>query len=731
MAAIEIAAEVEPGDGYGIEDGGRIGLECLSILARHHGIDVSAGRMAHDYAVGNGDVPPERLLRIARELGLRSRLTRLRARDLAKIGGAFPIMACLRNGNWVVLLDWRDGEQGTEALVRDPLALTSEPFVVAGEQLVERWDGRCLLVKRASRITDPNQPFGLRWFYPELIRQRRLLIDVAVAAIFLYLLGLAVPIFVQIVIDKVLLHQAYATLVVLTVGVTLALVFDAIFTFLRRYLLLYATNRIDIRVSTRTFAHLLNLPIDYFEGAPAGVIVKHMQQGSRIREFLTGRLFLTLLDALSLIVFIPVLLLYSVTLSLIVGVFTLVIALAVVLLVGPYQRRLRTLYEAEAQRQQLLVESIHGMRTIKSIAMEPVQCRQWDDRSAAGVEARFELEKLSSFAQAAIGFLEKLMMVAIIGFGTMQVFNEALTVGALIAFNMLAARVSGPLVQIVTMVHEYQEVALSVRMLGEVMNRRPERDGRGRGIQLPIQGDLEFKDVTFRYGAGSAAALREVSFEVPQGSIFGIVGRSGSGKTTITRLIQGLYPVEDGVIRLDGMDLREIDLVHLRGNTGVVLQDSFLFRGTVRENIAAPKPGASFEEVVIAARLAGADEFIERLPRGFDTHLEEKGENLSGGQRQRLAIARALITDPRLLILDEATSALDPESEFIIRQNLRRIARSRTVIIVSHRLASLAEADNIVVLDRGTVVGMGNHRELLAGCAPYRHLWHQQTRSVV
>jgi ATP-binding cassette subfamily B protein len=714
-----------------IEDSGSSGLECLSMLARHHGIDTSAGRMAHDYAVGNDGVPPERLLRIARDLGFRSRLTRLRGRDLRKIGGAFPIMAHLRNGNWVVLLDWREGENGIEVLVRDPMALTGDPFVVEGEQLAQRWGGRCLLVKRANRTTNADQPFGLRWFYPELVRQRRLLIDVAVAAIFLYLLGLAVPIFVQIVIDKVLLHQAYATLVVLTVGVTLALVFDAVFNFLRRYLLLYTTNRIDIRVSTRTFSHLLNLPIDYFEGAPAGVIVKHMQQGSRIREFLTGRLFLTLLDAFSLFVFIPVLLLYSVTLSLIVGLFTVLIALAVMLLVGPYQRRLRTLYEAEAQRQQLLVESIHGMRTIKSIAMEPVQCRQWDDRSAAGVEARFAVEKLSSFAQAAIGFLEKLMMVAIIAFGTLQVFGDALTVGALIAFNMLAARVSGPLVQIVTMVHEYQEVALSVRMLGEVMNRRPERDGRTRGIQLPIKGDLEFKDVTFRYSAASTAVLRNLSFQVPEGGVFGIVGRSGSGKTTITRLIQGLYFVQDGVVRLDGMDLREIDLVHLRRNTSIVLQDSFLFRGTVRENIAAPKPGASFEEIVAAARLAGADEFIERLPRGFDTHLEEKGENLSGGQRQRLAIARALITNPKLLILDEATSALDPDSEFIIRQNLRRMARSRTVIIVSHRLTSLAEADNILMLDRGTIVGMGKHRELLAGCAEYRHLWHQQTRSVV
>ncbi len=727
---VDAVADVEAEDDSRTNDGGRTGLICLAALAQHHGLDLSVERMEHDYAAGSDGVPPPRLLRIAREAGLRARLLRLRPADLAKVGAAFPLMAQLSNGNWIVLNGCQDGPGGTELLVTDPLAQRHDPFVVPMEKFVTRWDGQCLIAKRSSSITDPDQPFGLRWFAPELIRQRRLFLDVAVAAVFLSMLGLVVPIFVQIVIDKVLLHQSYTTLIVLVVGVGIALFFDAIFTFLRRYLLLYATNRIDIRVATRTFSHLLNLPIGYFEAAPAGVTVKHMQQASRIREFLTGRLFLTLLDALSLFAFIPVLLLYSVPLSLIVLGFTAMIALAIGLLMGPYRRRLRELYEAEAQRQQLLVESIHGMRTIKSIGMEPLQCRQWEDRSAAGVNARFRLEKVSSFAQAAVGYLEKMMVVAIIGFGTLQVFGESMTVGALIAFNMLAGRVSGPLVSIVTMVQEYQEVALSVRMLGEVMNQRPERSGRSSGIRMPVQGRLEFEGVSFSYPGSSSPALRDVSFTVPEGTVFGLVGRSGSGKTTVTRLIQNLYPVQEGVIRLDGTDLREVDLVHLRNSTGVVLQNSFLFRGTVRENIAAAKPTASFADVVAAARLAGADEFIERLPRGFDTHLEENGHNLSGGQCQRLAIARALITDPRLLILDEATSALDPESEFIVRQNLRRIARNRTVIIVSHRLASLVEADTIVVLDRGSLVSKGAHGDLLKDCNIYRQLWQQQTRSV-
>jgi subfamily B ATP-binding cassette protein HlyB/CyaB len=305
-----------------------------------------------------------------------------------------------------------------------------------------------------------------------------------------------------------------------------------------------------------------------------------------------------------------------------------------------------------------------------------------------------------------------------------------MTVGALVAFNMLAGRVSGPLVQIVTMVHEYQEIALAVQMLGEVMNQKPERDDARPGLRPELTGRIEFENVTFRYSAEGDPALEGVSFAIPAGSIFGIVGRSGSGKTTLTRLIQGLYPIQQGLLRIDGFDARELDLVHLRAGIGVVLQDNFLFHGSVRDNIACVKPNASFEEVARAARMAGADEFIERLPRGYDTILEENAENLSGGQKQRLAIARALITDPRLLIFDEATSALDPESEAIIRENLRKIAFGRTVIIVSHRLSMLANAEAILVLDRGRIAGIDRHEQLLARCATYRQLWQQQTRQV-
>ncbi|MFU0504464.1 peptidase domain-containing ABC transporter [Pseudaminobacter sp. NGMCC 1.201702] len=706
-------------------------LQCLALVARHHGIDLAPDRLVHDYSIGDKPVGTRQLLRMAKDAGLRARQAKLSWKALMQLGDAYPVLAELENGNWVVIAGAMVSESGEEAIrVLDPLAQRPEVLILSQVQFSRCWRGSIVLVKRNFRLSDADQPFGFRWFVPELVRQRGLFSDVAVAAFVLYALGLATPIFFQLVIDKVLVHESYATLTVLTIGIAVALIFDAAFTFLRRYLLLYATNKIDIRVATRTFGHLLNLPIALFEQASAGVLVKHMQQTGRIREFLTGRLFLTLLDGLSLLVFVPILLLYSVKLTLVVLGFAALVGLVVMMLVGPFQRRLQALYQAEGERQALLVETVHGMPTVKSLALEPRQRKVWDDRSAQSISVRFRVEKISTVAQSLTGLLEKLMSVAIIALGALDVFNGAMTIGALVAFNMLAGRVSGPLVQIVTMIHEYQEVALSVRMLGEVMNQRPEQYGRGRGLRPELKGQIEFDNVSFRYGPDGPPALDNVSFNIPAGSVFGIVGKSGSGKTTVTRLIQGLYPIQQGLVRMDGYDSREIDLVHLRKSIGVVLQDSFLFRGTVRDNIAAARPDATIEEIAAAARLAGAEEFIERLPRGLETILEENAANLSGGQKQRLSIARALITDPKLLILDEATSALDPDSEAIIRQNLRQIAAGRTVIIVSHRLSTLVDADAILVIERGKIADIGRHDQLVSRCMTYRHLWSQQTRQV-
>jgi ATP-binding cassette subfamily B protein len=514
---------------------------------------------------------------------------------------------------------------------------------------------------------------------------------------------------------------------VLGTGVVIALAFDALFGFLRQMLTLGATNKIDMRLTRRTFAHLLSLPIDYFETTTAGVVTRHMQQLERIRSFLTGRLFFTALDTLALVIFLPIMFAYSVKLAMITLAFTFMIGVVVAAMVPAFQRRLNALYNAEGARQAMLVETIHGMRTVKALAIEPAQRKEWDQRSAQSITMHFRVGQISIAGNSITDFLGKLLPVVIIVVGAQDVFDQTLSVGALIAFQMLAGRVVQPLIAIVGLVNEYQETALSVRMLGEVMNRPPEgRLGAG-GLRPQLAGEIRFDEVTFRYPGASAAALDRATFTIPTGAVVGIVGRSGSGKTTLTKLIQGLYSVQEGIVRFDGIDAREIELAHLRRQVGVVLQENFLFRGTVRENISATKPDATFEEIVAAANASGANEFIERLPQGYDTLLEENASNLSGGQKQRLSIARSLLAKPRILILDEAASALDPESEAIFIRNLSKIAVGRTVVMISHRLSTLVNAHSILVMQQGRLVDAGRHEELLTRCDTYQQLWNQQT----
>ncbi|MCP5369059.1 MAG: peptidase domain-containing ABC transporter [Hyphomicrobiales bacterium] len=703
-------------------------IQCFVALARKHGADLSVRRLIHDYALNDREPDDTLLLRIMREQGFKARATRMTWKGLAGLGAAFPVLARLKNGNSVLLLGLRAGEAGTEVGVLDPLADRPVPVFLSQERFTKAWDGAVVLVKRVHRLTDAGQPFGLRWFVPEFLRHRAVFLDVTLAALFIHAVGLLTPIFFQIVIDKVLVHKSYSTLNVIALGMGAALVFDALLTFLRSYLLLHATNKIDMRVAARTYGKLLTLPLQFFEQTTAGVLTKHMQQTQKIREFLTGRLFMTMLDSLALLVFVPVLFFYSTKLTLVVLACAGVIAVVILVLIGPYQRRLRALYQAEAERQSHLVETIHGMRTVKALALEPQRRKTWDERVAQAVERHFAVGRISVSARAVVGLVEKSMLVALPWFGASLVFGGEITVGALVAFNMLAGRVSGPLVAIVSLVHEYQETALSVRMLGEVMNRPSEAAGRGRGIQPPLQGAIRFDNVSFSYAPDAKPALRDIDLDIPAGAYVGVVGRSGSGKSTMARLMQGLYPVQQGAVTVDGFDLRELDLVHLRHATGVVLQDNFLFRGTVRENIAVARPDASLERIVQAARMAGADEFVQRLPQGYDTPLEEDGANLSGGQKQRLAIARVLLRNPRILILDEATSALDPESEGIIQDNLALMRSQRTLVVISHRLANLVDADFIVVVDQGRIVGQGPHAHLLQTCDIYGDLWRRQTR---
>lgn len=699
-------------------------VQCLVAVARHHLLELDGDQIVHGHDLRT-EPTPERLVAIARENGLVARASRLSWDRMIALGAVFPVIAPLRNGNAVILTGTTGAEADAQVLVLDPLAPEAGLLAIDRARFEVASDGSVVLIKRSFSLADPDQRFGLRWFVPEILRYRSLFGDVAVMAVLLNILALGVPIFFQIVIDKVLVHHSLSTLYVIGAGILMALLFEAVLGYLRSYVMLHATTKIDIRLATRTFAHLLSLPIEFFERNTAGVLTKHMQQAATVREFLTGRLFMTLMDASVLIVFIPVLLYYSVPLTAIVVGFSLAICGVLAALIVPYQARLRQLYRAEGARQSLLVESIHGMQTIKALGLEARQRREWDSRSAFAIERHVEVAKITILARQISAMLEKLMMISVVAGGVFAVFSQEMTVGALVAFQMLAGRVSGPLVQLVSLVHEYQEAALSVRMLGEVMNSRQEHN-LGTGLRERLRGEISLSEVRFQYPGTTVPALDGISVAIPAGSFIGIVGQSGSGKTTLTRLIQTLHPVQSGIVRFDGVDVRERDLVDLRRQIGVVLQDAFLFRGSVRDNIAVTKPDATFAEIVAAARAAGADTFIETLPQGYNTLLDEGAVNLSGGQKQRLSIARALLRDPPVLILDEATSALDPESEAVVVASLERFARRRTTLVISHRLSTIRNADRILVLDRGRLVGNGPHAELLETCPIYRALWRQQ-----
>ncbi len=695
-------------------------------LARHHGVDLSLPLLVQKYAIREAEISGTFLMRIGRELGFRIVEKKLDWEAMTAAGQIWPALALLKNGRAVIISGLEAPDQGGRLAYLDPTTPSDGFLWATQEDWAEKFSGTLFLIRREYSLDDENQPFGLRWFFPEILRQKRIFRDVAVGAMIINVFALASPFFFQILVDKVLTHKAESTLYALVGGMLLVVLFDSILSWLKGYMLLHATTKIDLRLSKRTFGHLLSLPVTFFESGSAGVLLKHMQQTERIRGFLTGSLFMTLLEVTVLVVLVPIMFFYSAWLTALALAFTGAIALVFVIIIRPYRNGLQRLYGAEAERQALLVESLHGVSTIKAMALEPLLNRDWGGRSAKTTLLQFQVGKLGMSAKTITTGLNKLMQVAIPWAGVSLVFDGSISVGALIAFNMLASRVSTPLVQLVTLINEYQQIGLSLRMLANIMNAPPERSLQTRGLSPAIRGNIEIEGLSFRYGQHGEYALKDINLSIRQGDVVGIVGRSGSGKSTLTRLVQGLYSIQQGLIRIDGFDQRELDLAHLRSNIGVVLQESFMFRGTVRQNIALASPGSTFEDIVRAARLAGADEFIQRLPKGYDTELTENASNLSGGQRQRLAIARALLTRPRILIFDEATSSLDAESESIVQNNISAIAKGRTLLIVSHRLAMLRLASRLLVMDKGSIVAQGTHAELLNNCPLYRELWEKQ-----
>lgn len=705
------------------------GLACLVLIARFHGIAADPDQLAHEFRVGGRPFGEDEILLAARKLGLSAKSVKPALDRLALT--PLPAIARARDGSCFILArveaDAGEGdgaESGGKVLIHDPRV--KRPQVWSRQELVDRWNGELILfTSRASLVGDLAR-FDFTWFVPAIVKYRKLLGEVLAVSFVLQLFALVTPLFFQVVMDKVLVHRGFTTLDVIAVGLLVVSIFEVTLTSLRSYVFAHTTSRIDVELGARLFSHLLGLPLAYFAARRVGDSVARVRELENIRSFLTGNAITLVLDLLFSVVFLAVMLNYSGWLTLIVIV-SLPCYFVISLFITPLLRsRLHEKFNRGAENQAFLVETLGGIDTVKAMAVEPQLIYRWDKQLAAYVAASFRTSTLSNLAHGGVSLIGKLVTVTTMWLGAHLVIDGQLTVGQLIAFNMLANHVASPVMRLAQLWTDFQQTGVSVQRLGDILNTRTEQAG-GKSALPALHGRIELDHVGFRYRPDGSEVLHDVCLVVEPGEVIGIVGRSGSGKSTLTKLVQRLYLPEHGRVLIDGMDLVLADASSLRRQIGVVLQENVLFNRSIRENIAFADPGMPLEAVIQAAKLAGAHDFILELPEGYDTMVGEHGASLSGGQRQRIAIARALITNPRILIFDEATSALDYESERIIQNNMKSICQGRTVLIIAHRLSAVREANRIVVIDRGQIVEQGAHAELLKHEAGhYARLYHFQ-----
>lgn len=699
------------------------GLICLLILARFYDLPADGSQLRHQFAQLGQLLSDTDLLRAAKHLGLKAGQ---RTADWNKLGGIpLPALAKRTDGRYVVLAKIEE----EKVLVQDPTEARSN--VLSREQFESAWSGQLLLFTKRANLRLQDLTFDFTWFIPAIVKYRTFLGEVLVASFFLQLFALLTPLFTQIVIDKVLVHKGVTTLHVLAIGMIALALFDAVLGGLRTYLFSHTTNRIDVGLGAQLFRHVLALPLAYFEARRVGDTVARVRELEHIRQFLTSHSVTVVLDVIFTVVFLVVMWFYSPALTLVVMASLPLYALLSISITPAIRARLHEKFNRGADNQSFLVEAISGIQTVKALAVEPPLLRKWEEQLAGYVRASFRATSLMTVAGQTGTFIQKVTTVAVLWLGAYHVIEGDLTIGQLIAFTMLSAQVTGPLLRLVNLWQEFQQVGISMQRLGDILNTKPEPSYNPSRTTLPqVNGHIVFEDATFRYRPDGSEVLRKVSFTVAPGQVIGLVGRSGSGKSTIAKLLQRLYVPERGRILVDGVDLAQVDPAWLRRQVGVVLQENFLFNCSVRDNIALTDPGLAMEQVMQAAKLAGAHEFILELPEGYDTMVGEHGCSLSGGQRQRIAIARALVANPRILIFDEATSALDYESEAIIQQNMAQISRGRTVFIIAHRLSTVRPAHWIYVVEKGEIVEQGSHEELLRVKGVYARLYQHQDGAV-
>ncbi len=679
------------------------GVLALVLTARILGIAADPAQLLHQ--LGGDKMTTHELLRAAKKLQLKARLIDSTWERLCKTTP--PCIVTFKDGNFIAV-----GKIDEKSVfIQDPAV--NRPKAMPAEEFREKWTGKAILITRRVTLSSLAHTFNISWFLRAMHKYRRILGEVLVASFFLQLFGLISPLFFQVVIDKVLVHHSLSTLDVLMFGLVTVSLFEALLGALRTYIFAHTTSRIDVELGARLFRHLVTLPISYFENRRAGDSVARVRELENIRNFLTSSALTLVIDLFFTFVFLAVMACYSLFLTgIVLASFPFLAAISAGV-TPSFRALLEEKFNRGAENQAFLVEGITGIETIKAMAVEPQMQKRWEEQLAGYVKSSLKVVNLGNWSSQGVQLVSKLMTASILFFGAKAVISGSLTVGELVAFNMLAGRVIQPVLRLAQCWQDFHQARVSVERLGDILNVPPEPSMTPGRTALPdIKGSIAFEHVTFRYRLDGPAILSDINLEIPPGQVLGIVGASGSGKSTLTKLVQRLYVPEAGRILVDGVDLALVDVSWLRRQVGVVLQENVLFNRTIRENIAFANPGAPIENVIAAAKLAGAHEFILELQQGYDTIVGERGSSLSGGQRQRIAIARALITNPRILILDEATSALDYESERIIQDSMRQIVQGRTVIIIAHRLSAVRQCDRIITVEKGRIVEDGTHEAL-------------------
>jgi subfamily B ATP-binding cassette protein HlyB/CyaB len=691
----------------------------LALALHLMGIVAPPGRIQHDSGKSDS-LGEDDLLRAVKKFPIKAKAISSSIGRLPKT--PLPALARLRSGKFVVIGKTTDHGvliQGMD----DP-----SPRLVRFGDFEREWSGRIILLSKRSALSDTARRFDLSWFWGAVHKYRGVLIEVLVVSFVIQMFGLATPMIFQTVIDKVLVHRGLSTLEVMVSGLALIAIFEAVLSGLRTYLFSHTSNRIDVELGSRIFKHLLRLPLAYFESRRVGDSVARVRELETIRQFITSSSITLVLDLAFCAVFLGVMFIYSTTLAFVVIAALPLYGLLSIATTPAFRRRLDEKFRRGAENQAFLVESVTGVETIKAMAVEPQMQHRWEEQLAGYVSASFAAAQVGNWATQAANLLNKSVGALTLFLGARIVIANQMTVGELVAFNMLASQVSGPVLRLVQVWQDFHQVRLSVDRLGDILNTPVEANiASAQTSDIPLEGAIEFDRVTFRYSLGAQPVLRDVSLKIPAGQVVGIVGPSGSGKSTIAKLVQRLYQPEAGRVLIDDIDAAMLEPSWLRRQIGVVLQENILFNRSVRENIALADPAMPIEQVIAAAKLAGAHEFICKMAQGYDTPIGERGVSLSGGQRQRVAIARALVGDPRVLIFDEATSALDYESESVIQENMRDIVQGRTVLIIAHRLSTVRHTDRILTIDNGIIVEDGKHDQLVAGNGRYAALHRIQS----